>query len=105
MASYYPPIGTWFRDMETGQTFEIVAIDDRQNTIEVQFSDGDIDEFDIESWGRLNIIQTEAPEDIYVGLNGKSPFSDDISSDFSHSNLNPLEFIEADSLSDFDDLY
>ena len=87
------------------QAFEIVAIDEKQNTIEVQFSDGDIDEFDIESWGRLSIIQTQTPEDSYVGLNGNSPFSDDISSDFSYSNMNPLESIEAESFSGFDDLY
>lgn len=103
MASFFPAVGTWYLDANTNQRFEIVAIDEKQKTIEVQYYDGDIDEFDIESWGSLSIVETETPEMAYSGYDGVSIFKDDdafIATDFS----SPLESIEPDTFHGFDDL-
>ena len=59
----YPPIiGDWYKD-DLDQLFEIVAIDDAAATIEVQFSDGEIAEYDMETWDNLDAVPTAPPED------------------------------------------
>ena len=52
-----PEIGSWYRDIENC-LFEVVALDDSEDTIEVQYADGDVTEYDRESWDLLcvNVI-------------------------------------------------
>lgn len=57
-----PTIGRWYR-RPNGQLFEVVAVDDDDQTIELQFFDGTIDEVDRETWSKLLIEQVAAPED------------------------------------------
>ena len=57
-----PPIGRWYR-RSNGQLFEVVAVDDDDATIELQFFDGTIDEVDREAWSRLLIERVAPPED------------------------------------------
>ena len=49
-----PAIGRWYR-RSNGQLFEVVALDEADQTIELQFFDGTIDEVDVDTWGRLLI--------------------------------------------------
>ena len=51
-----PEIGSWYRDIQN-RVFEVIALED-EDTIEVQYSDGDITEYDRESWDLLcvNIV-------------------------------------------------
>jgi uncharacterized protein DUF6763 len=55
-------VGRWYR-RTNGQLFEIVAIDEEDGTIELQFFDGTIDEVDLDTWSRLLIERVAAPED------------------------------------------
>lgn len=61
-----PVIGNWYR-LQGGESFEVVAFDDDDGTIELQYFDGTVEEMDIEDWhaaaeaGALEEI--EAPED------------------------------------------
>ena len=57
-----PAIGRWYR-RTNGQLFEVVAYDDDDATIELQFFDGTIDEIDRETWSKLLIERVAAPED------------------------------------------
>ena len=57
-----PAIGRWYR-RSNGQLFEVVAIDEADATIELQFFDGTIDEVDRETWSKLLIERVAAPED------------------------------------------
>lgn len=61
-----PEIGEWYRT-RSGNTFEVVAVDDHDGTVEVQYFDGTVEEFDLDDWEaqRANgeIIDSEAPED------------------------------------------
>ena len=105
MASYYPPINSWYEDLTNSQLFEVVAIDEKSGTIEVQYQDGDIDEFDIESWGQMRIIQAQAPTDEAgaYGLDSEDYLSD--TSDFENNDyMNPIELIEPDGFVGFDDM-
>lgn len=66
MATPHPGIGDWYR-LNGGSLFEVVAFDDDDGTIEIQYFDGTVEELDIEDWdaqwedGALEAA--EAPED------------------------------------------
>jgi hypothetical protein len=66
MATPQPGIGDWYR-LHGGALFEVVALDDDDGTIEIQYFDGTVEEMDIEDWeaqweeGALE--SAEAPED------------------------------------------
>jgi hypothetical protein len=66
MATPQPGIGEWYR-LNDGALFEVVALDDDDGTIEIQYFDGTVEEMDIEDWeaqcedGALE--SAEPPED------------------------------------------
>jgi hypothetical protein len=66
MASPQPAIGDWYR-LNGGALFEVVALDEDDGTIEIQYFDGTVEEMDVEDWeaqwddGALE--SAEAPED------------------------------------------
>jgi hypothetical protein len=62
MANPAPVIGEWFRRIG-GDSFEVVAIDPDDRTIEIQYFDGTIEETDLDQWLEDTIEATEPPED------------------------------------------
>ncbi len=46
MAVSYPVIGNWYR-RSNGSLFEVVAVDEQDGTVELQYFDGTIDELDL----------------------------------------------------------
>ncbi len=62
MAVVFPVIGYWYR-RSNGTLFEVVAVDEQDGTVELQYFDGTIDEVDLEAWPGLLIEQVRAPED------------------------------------------
>lgn len=58
-----PIIESWYKDVENKLIFKVVAIDEKDDTIEVQYVDGDIGEYDRESWYNSTFDYIEAPED------------------------------------------
>ncbi|HEY8569421.1 DUF6763 family protein [Microbulbifer sp.] len=67
MARIAPEIGSWFENFESGDLFEVVAVDQPSRTIEIQYLDGTLDEIDFHSWPQLPIIGAAAPEDANAG--------------------------------------
>ncbi|MFN2309299.1 MAG: DUF6763 family protein [Gammaproteobacteria bacterium] len=59
---YEPRIGDWYRTTN-GDNFEIVALDPDDETLEIQYFDGTIEELDLDTWYELNIEAIEPPED------------------------------------------
>lgn len=58
-----PVIDRWYKDVENNLTFKVVAIDENDETIEVQYVNGDIGEYDNETWYNSTFDYIEAPED------------------------------------------
>ncbi len=58
-----PILTQWYQEAETGRTFKVVALDEDNDAIEVQYADGDIDEFDFASWHESHLLPIEPPED------------------------------------------
>ena len=57
-----PIVGRWFKEIQQGQIFEVVAIDEQERTIETQMIDGELAEYDMESWCLLELEQVHEPE-------------------------------------------
>ncbi len=57
-----PVVGDWYKDA-AGGSFEVVAIDDDEGTIEIQYFDATVEELDVDSWNELYLIPIEPPED------------------------------------------
>ena len=59
---YEPRIGDWYKTV-TGDNFEIVAVDDDDETVEIQYFDGTVEELDFDTWYDMNVDAIEPPED------------------------------------------
>ncbi len=79
-----PAIGKWYLDNADHQLFEIVAIDEEDDTIEIQYFDGSIEELDSELWNEMELTSAAPPED------WSGPF-DDLEADDMPDPDNPVE--------------
>lgn len=59
----HPSIGSWYKDQEYNAVFEVVASDDNDYFVEIQYFAGEIEEIDIETWYELDLKPIPAPED------------------------------------------
>lgn len=59
---FEPVIGEWYKVPE-GEVFEVVAINEHDGTVDVQYADGTVGEFDAETWAMLEAVTTVAPPD------------------------------------------
>ena len=57
-----PYIGLWYTDI-AGNSFEVVAIDEDDRTIEIQYFDGTVGELDFAMWFETPMEMSEPPED------------------------------------------
>ena len=62
MATAYPSLGQWFK-RPNGTMLKVVAVDEDDNTVEIQYFDGTIDEIELESWAEQFLVEVAAPED------------------------------------------
>lgn len=84
-------IGNWYRDRQSGASFEVVAIDDNDN-IDVQMIEGDLCEYDLDSWRQLDLEPIEEPGDWHYAAD-----QDDESDRLANTSWDsPLDRIEPD---------
>ena len=57
-----PEVGNWYKSPEDDK-FEVVAYESENDFIEVQFYDGTIGEYDLETWAELHLVASNPPED------------------------------------------
>lgn len=58
-----PVIGNWYRNIEDGREFEVVAYDEEDATIEIQYFESEVEELDLDTWDELVLESMAAPED------------------------------------------
>lgn len=101
MANLAPSIGDWFIDRSQHQLFEVVAIDEHSGTIEVQYVDGELDEFDTDSWRMLTVESAAPPEDWSAGY---EMATEDLDDGFLASPIyDPLNMLEAEVFEGIDE--
>ena len=59
----FPEIGAWYLNTESGEMFEVVAMDEAAGDIEMQYFDGELDEVDTDSWASMSLELIPPPED------------------------------------------
>ncbi|GAC1302987.1 MAG: hypothetical protein NVSMB10_04500 [Steroidobacteraceae bacterium] len=66
MNAMKPVVGQWYRGT-TNELFEVVAIDDMDESIEIQYFDGTVTEMDFDTWNEhlydRMLDAADAPED------------------------------------------
>ncbi len=76
MTAPHPGIGAWYR-LNGGELFEVVAFDDDDGTIEMQYFDGTVEEMDVDDWNAQwddgALEAAEAPEDWSGSVDVESP--------------------------------
>lgn len=68
MKTTKPVIGNWYQDAEQGSIFEVVAYDEDEQTIEIQYLDGEVEEYDLDNWSEMAITGIAPPEDWRSGF-------------------------------------
>jgi len=63
-----PIVTTWYQHLDKGEKFQVVAVDNNANSIDIQYFDGDIEEIDFDDWYLMELEQIESPEDISGAL-------------------------------------
>jgi hypothetical protein len=56
-------VGHWYQEASQGFLFEVVAFDEDDQTIEIQHLEGEVEEYDLDSWRELQLQPVEPPED------------------------------------------
>jgi hypothetical protein len=101
MAAPIPGIGEWYRHTG-GDSFEVVAFDADDGTIEIQYFDGTVEEMETEDWNSQwadrELEKAAAPEDwtgsVDVESTDDSATGSDISGDESTLRAGPLDGID-----------
>lgn len=63
MSDLDPIVGNWYKNLEGETRFEVVALDEKTQTVEIQYFDGEVEELDMDTWYDLVLEAIEAPED------------------------------------------
>ena len=58
-----PQVGCWYKELQQGTLFEVVAVDELEQTVETQMIDGAITEYDFDNWDEMLLEEIEEPED------------------------------------------
>ena len=104
MSNPAPVVGMWYA-RSGGDSFEVVAIDRDDSTIEIQYFDGTIEELDFDEWRDEEIVAASPPED-WTGSVDVDPEDTENEFDLAPGNGNsPFEAIdrgEADGYSELE---
>jgi hypothetical protein len=90
-----PIVGEWYLT-QTGETFEVVAYDADDETVDIQYFDGALEEIDLETWLELELRPVEPPEDWSGSLDLMSEdYGVDLDRPAAHEVLNPLDELDS----------
>ena len=58
-----PEVGSWYKDQFYHQPFEVIAENEEEDSVEVQYFAGEIGAFDFDSWHQLEPKRISPPKD------------------------------------------
>jgi len=92
--TFQPQVGDWYQSIN-GDKFEIVAMEEKDATLEIQHFDGAIEEIDIDSWKEMEVRPIEAPEDWSGSMDiEREDYGVDLELTAPNDDINPLDKIE-----------
>ncbi len=91
---FRPEIGDWYETLN-GELFEVVALDEDDGTVEIQYFDGSIEELEMETWLELELMAAEPPEDYSGSLDlAREDYSTDSEQAYRFGPGNPLDDLD-----------
>jgi hypothetical protein len=91
---FQPRIGDWYQTT-SGDNFEIVALDDDEAAMEIQYYDGAVEEIDFDSWNEMEVQPIEPPEDWAGSFDiDREDYGVDLELNNPNDNINPLDDLE-----------
>ena len=63
-----PRIDQWYAHLDKGQRFYVIAVDEEEGTIDIQYFDADIEELSFDEWRELQVELSEEPENFTGAL-------------------------------------
>ena len=63
MSELKPEVGEWYQNLEDDRLFEVIAIDEEDETIEIQYFESDLQGLDFDTWEELDLAIGSPPED------------------------------------------
>jgi hypothetical protein len=58
-----PNVGSWYQNLINSQVFLVVSLDEDAALVELQHSDGDIEEIGLDEWHTWDLQAIDAPDD------------------------------------------
>ena len=58
-----PVLGNWYKHLDKGYEFQVVAYDETDGVVEIQHYDGDVEALELEDWHAMELEHIEPPED------------------------------------------
>ena len=62
-ANLDPVLGNWYRHLDKGYEFQVVAYDETDGVVEIQHFDGDVEALETDEWQQMNLEAIEPPEE------------------------------------------
>jgi hypothetical protein len=91
---YQPRISDWYLSI-SGDRFEVVALDNDEATLEIQYFDGAVEEIDFDSWNEMEIKTIEPPEDWSGSLDiERDDYGVDLELTAPNDHINPIDDFE-----------
>jgi hypothetical protein len=93
MTELSPVIGRWYRH-ETGELFEVVAYDERDGAIEIQYFDATVEEMDKDDWDQMQLEEAEPPEDWSGSVDVDEKETEELEDSPGENFDDPLEYLD-----------
>lgn len=61
-----PVLGNWYRHLDKGYEFQVVAYDEIDGVVDIQHFGGDVEDLDLKEWYEMELERIEPPEE-WVG--------------------------------------
>jgi hypothetical protein len=61
-ANVDPVLGNWYRHLDKGYEFQVVAYDETDGVVEIQHFDGDVEALELDEWKEMTLEHIEPPE-------------------------------------------
>ncbi len=105
---YEPQAGQWYEDLETEESFQVLAVDPDEEIIRIQWPDREIQEIDLDQWNEMDLDLALPPEgwvDDVEEADDEEDEEDEVEDDWDDDEDDDWDDDEDDDLDEDDDEY
>ena len=98
-----PLANSWYTDLETEEEFRVVAVDEDEGIVEIQYQDGELEQIDLDVWNEMDIETSAAPDDWEEGDEDDDDWTEEADEDESDDDEDEDEDDDEDDEDEDDD--